>query len=134
MDRIKVLFVAANPGSSKRSQVDVEIREITSKIRSADYHDSIDLVSSWAVRPDDLLQLLNQHKPYIVHFSGYGSSSKEIALIDDEGDSRPLSDMAIKTLFAAMKDNIRVVFLNACYSRFNFLNQVFLKKLAESGV
>jgi hypothetical protein len=117
LDKIKVLFLAANPGSSKRSQLDVEIREITSKIRSADYHDSIYLVSSWAVRPDDLLQLLNQHKPDIVHFSGERSSVRGITLFDDDGDSRPLSNEAIKALFAAMKDNIKIVFLNACYSR-----------------
>ncbi len=70
MNKIKALFLAANPGDTEKLALDVEIREITSKIRSADFRDSIDLISAWAVRPDDLLQMLNQHKPQIVHFSG----------------------------------------------------------------
>ena len=117
LDKIKVLFVAANPVSSEKSELGVEIREITSKIRAADYRDSIELISAWAVRPEDLLLLLNQHKPSVVHFTGRGSTTGNITLFDDKGDSKPLSDKAIKALFTAMKDNIKVVFLNACYSR-----------------
>jgi len=117
LDKIKVLFVAANPGSSERSEVDVEIREITTKIGTTDHRDSIDLISAWAVRPEDLLQLLNQHKPHIVHFTGRGSTSGKITLFNDKGAYKPLSKKAIKSLFSAMKDNIKVVFLNACYSR-----------------
>jgi tetratricopeptide (TPR) repeat protein len=117
MDKIITLFLAANPKSSKRSDLDVEFREINSKIRAADYHDSIDIIPSWAVRSDDLIQLLNQHRPHIVHFSGYGSVSGEIILTDDKRASKPLSNKAIKALLSTLKDNIRVVFLNACYSR-----------------
>ena len=43
------------------------------KIRSAEYRDTLELVSAWAVRPDDLQQLLLQHQPHVVHFSGHGS-------------------------------------------------------------
>jgi len=116
VNKIKILFLAANPGDTNKLALDEEIREITSKIRDADHRDSIDLISAWAVKPDDLLQLLNQHKPQIVHFSGHGSNSGKIILTDNNGVSKAVSSRAIQTLFTTLKDNIRAVVLNACYS------------------
>ncbi len=115
--KIKALFLASNPKSTKPLELDREIREITEKIRAAEYRDSIDLISAWAVRPDDLLQLLNQHKPQIVHFSGHGSQSGEIILVDSRGEKKPVNPRAIKALFQTLKGDIRVVILNACYSK-----------------
>jgi len=72
--------------------------------------------SAWAVRSDDLLQLLNQHQPHIVHFSGHGSS-QGLCLAGSDGQERLVTAQALKFLFTTLKDNIRLVFLNACYSR-----------------
>jgi CHAT domain-containing protein len=116
MDKIKVLFLAANPESTTRLKLDEEIREITSKIRASEYRDSVEIISAWAVRPDDLLQYLNQYKPQIVHFSGHGSTSGDIILVDDYGQPKPVTSNALKALFATLKDNIQVVLLNACYT------------------
>lgn len=115
--RIKSLFLAANPVDTERLSLDREFREISSKIRASEYRDSIELISVWAVRPDDLIQSLNEYRPQIVHFSGHGSSIGEIVLVDELGNVKPISPKALKTLFATLKDNIRVVILNACYSR-----------------
>ena len=73
MTKVKVLFLASNPLEQTRLALDEEIRAITAQIRSADHRDALELVSGWAVRPDDLQQLLLQHKPHIVHFSGHGT-------------------------------------------------------------
>jgi hypothetical protein len=117
LKKIKALFLSANPKGTKTLQLDEEIRGITNKIEATDYRDSIEMISAWAVRPDDLLQLLNTHKPQIVHFSGHGSSNGEIILTDNNGDLKPISAKAIQFLFKTLKDNIRLVILNACYSR-----------------
>jgi hypothetical protein len=69
------------------------------------------------VRPDDLLQYLNQDKPHIVHFSGHGTRSEEILLLDKTGKPKAVSKEACVSLFRTLKDNIRVVVLNACFSR-----------------
>jgi hypothetical protein len=53
--------------------LDEECREITAKIRSTDHRDAIELIAAWAVRPSDLQQLLLQHRPQVVHFSGHGT-------------------------------------------------------------
>ncbi len=117
MGKIKILFMSANPAGTQQLKLDEEAREIEAKIRAADHRDSLELISKWAVRPDDLLQSLNQHRPHIVHFSGHGNPTEEIVLLDKLGKPKPVSKEALVHLFRALKDNIRVVVLNACFSR-----------------
>jgi CHAT domain-containing protein len=117
MEKIKILFVSANPAGMPQLKLDKEAREIEAKIRAAEYRDSLELITKWAVRPDDLLQALNQHKPHIVHFSGHGNPTEEIVLLDELGKPKPVTKEALVHLFRALKDNIRVVVLNACYAR-----------------
>jgi hypothetical protein len=117
MNRCKILFLAANPEGTNHLALDEESREIENKIRSSEYRDSLELVTKWAVRPDDLLQHLNQHRPQIVHFSSHGSAAEEIILLDANRQPKPVTKAALKSLFATLKDNIRVVVLNACYSQ-----------------
>ena len=116
MNKIKALFLTANPSDTRKLNLDEQIRLISEKIRAADYRGSIELVSVWAVRSDDLLQSLNMHRPHIVHFSGHGSRTGEILVVGSDGQSKPISTEAIKALFKTLKDNIRVVILDACYS------------------
>ena len=113
---VKCLFLAADPNGMPRLSLDREIREITAKIRASEYRDALQLVSEWAVRPDDLLQALNVHKPQIVHFSGHGTETGEIVLVDDAGAPQPVSAAALGAVFATLKDNVRLVILNACYA------------------
>lgn len=116
MNKIKILFLAANPESTRQLKLDEEIRAISEKTRASEQRDSLELISAWAVRPDDLIQLLNMHKPQIVHFSGHGSLSGEIYLVDNSGQAKPVSARALKALFSTLKDNLRLVVLNACFS------------------
>lgn len=117
MGKIKILFLAANPAGTTQLRLDEEIREITNKIAVSEYRDMLELISVWAVRPDDLLQSFNKHKPHIVHFSGHGVQTGKIILVDKNGKPKPVSTKALKALFTTLKDNIQVVLLNACYSR-----------------
>src|SRR5258707_13527497 len=117
MEKIKILFVSANPAGTQQLKLDEEAREIEAKIRAPDPPDSLELIGRWAVRADDLLQSLNQHRPHIVHFSGHGNPTEEIVLLDALGKPKPVSKEALVHLFRALKDNIRVVVLNACFSR-----------------
>jgi CHAT domain-containing protein len=117
MGKIKILFVSANPAGTQQLKLDEEAREIEAKLRAAEHRDSLELITKWAVRPDDLLQALNQHRPHIVHFSGHGNPTEEIVLLDNLGKPKPVSKEALVHLFRALKDNIRVVVLNACFSK-----------------
>lgn len=114
--KIKVLFFAANPKDQDQLRLNEEIRAITEKIRASEYRDSVELVSRWAVRPTDLLQALNEHKPHIIHFSGHGSDTGQIMFLDANGNTKPVSKTAIVELVNTMIDSIRVVVFNTCFS------------------
>lgn len=113
---IKVLFFAANPVDQKQLRLDEEIRNINEKIRLSEYRSSIQLISRWAVRPTDLLQALNEEQPHIVHFSGHGSDTEDIAFMDHDGQSKFVSKVAIVELMKTMSNNIRIVVFNTCFS------------------
>jgi len=115
--KVKILFLSANPLNMRRLSFDEEIRAIKEKIRASEHRDHLEIISEWAVRPDDLLQALNEHKPHVVHFSGHGSATKEIILCDACGKAKPVTKEALMSLFQTLRDNIRIVILNACYSK-----------------
>ena len=116
MSKIKILFLSANPILTSRLQLDEEVRAITEKIRATEFRDTLDLFSAWAVRPQDILLLLNIHKPHIVHFSGHGSKDGNLVLVDSDKRGALVSAHALKEVFTVLKDNIRLVIFNACYS------------------
>ncbi len=115
-DECRILFLAANPTATALA-LDEEAREIEAKIRGSEHRDNLELITKWAVRPDDLLQSLNQHRPHVVHFSGHGTRGEEIILKDSYGKPKPVGKRALAALFTTLKDNIRLVLLNACYSK-----------------
>lgn len=115
--RIRILVLASNPRSTERLGIDREVRGIEERLRGAKHRDSIELVSRWAVRVDDLHQALLEVEPDVVHFSGHGTKGQEIILDLGEGDQKPVPKSALARLFKILKDRIRVVVLNACYSR-----------------
>jgi hypothetical protein len=141
MAKAKVLFLASNPLEQSRLALDEEIRAITGQIRSADHRDALELVSGWAVRPDDLQQLLLQHKPQVVHLSGHGTRHAESSVTHpsvptpvrdmtirradqveqlvfkgEGGQPQPMSKSGLVNLFSVLRDDVRLVLLNACHS------------------
>lgn len=114
--KVKILFLAANPSDTMRLRLDQEVRSIDQALRQAEYREAFDLEQHWAVRAADLQGLLLRTRPDIVHFSGHGSDAGELMLEDPNGNASVVSQDALSTLFSLLKDNIRVVVLNACYS------------------
>jgi len=104
-EKVKILFLAANPKTSTPLRLDEEIRQIHERIRAAEFRDSFELQSRWAVRPLDLLQAFNEVRPHVVHFSGHGTCNAELVLEDDAGTAKPVSVAALESLFGTMKDN-----------------------------
>jgi tetratricopeptide (TPR) repeat protein len=114
---IKILFLAANPKDTGQLRLDEEIRGIKQALRQAEFRDKFDIEQEWAVRVTELQGHLLNHKPDIVHFSGHGSKASEIILEDHDGFSQTVPARALSQLFKLLKDNIRCVVLNACYSK-----------------
>lgn len=116
-EEIVVLFMAANPLDQGQLRLDEEARAISEMIRKAKHRDAVKLISCWAVRPLDLLQAINEHRPSVIHFSGHGSPRDEIVFQDDNGNAKLVSKEAIAQTFAATSSEIQLVFFNTCYSQ-----------------
>ncbi|HKX33170.1 MAG TPA: CHAT domain-containing protein [Blastocatellia bacterium] len=115
--KVKVLFLAANPKETTRLQLDEEIRAIKQEIRWAQRLQVIEIVPEEAVRSNEIIRLLNEHAPDIVHFSGHGSPTGELLLVHRSGE-RPhlVSALTLKKIFGSAKGKVRMVVFNACYS------------------
>lgn len=113
---IRVLFLGANPSDTTQLALGNELRAIDQALQLARFRDSFELEQQWAVRVEDLQRCLMRYQPHVVHFSGHGSQYNELILEDQNGRRRPVSSRAISTLFSLLKDNIRCVVLNACFS------------------
>lgn len=112
---LRILFLSANPEVPFLS-LDEEAREIETKIRASEYRSNVKFITKWAVRPDDLLQALNEVRPHIVHYSGHSDTDGTLALHGADGNLREVNPDNVKFLFQTMKDNIRMVLLNSCNS------------------
>lgn len=114
--QVKILFLAANPIGTGKLRLDEEIRSIDTALIQATYRDQFELIDKWAVRISDVQHYLLRYQPHIVHFSGHGSKESEIILEKTSGKGRSVPREALSQLFSILKDNIRCVVLNACYS------------------
>jgi len=115
-ETINILFLASNPTDISRIRVDKELREVDERISLGSHRDRFDLRPHFAVRPRDLRRGLLKHKPHILHFSGHGSTSAGIVLEDDDGKTKVVAAADLAELLGILKDNLRVVVLNSCYS------------------
>jgi CHAT domain-containing protein len=113
---IKILFLAANPSDTGRLGLDEEMRAIDQALRETEFRELFDIEQQWAVRIGDLQGALLRFRPHIVHFSGHGTNTSELVLTNQQGGAAPVSQRALSELFMELRDNIRCVVLNACYS------------------
>lgn len=117
LDRpIRILFLAANPIDTVPLRLDEEMRAIDRALREAQFRDRFEIEQQWAVRIGDLQEALLRFRPDIVHFSGHGTESSEIVLQNESGTGQVVPHDALGRLFSVLRDNIRCVVLNACYS------------------
>ncbi len=115
--KIKILFLAANPTDASALRLGVESRQIREMISFGSKRDSFELIQEHAVRVGDLQRVLLTHKPHIVHFCGHGRRTEELVFENDQGTSQVVNKDALVKLFTILKDNLRVVVLNACFSK-----------------
>jgi tetratricopeptide (TPR) repeat protein len=113
--KTKILFLAANPIDSDRLRLDEEINQIDKQLKMAQLRDSFELIQKWTLSPMELQQVLLDHNPDIVHFSGHGLIDG-IVLEGEDGKAKNVSTGALANIFKILAGNISCVVLNACYS------------------
>jgi hypothetical protein len=87
----KILIVSANPTTTDKLRLDEEVREIQSGLQRSRSRDKFELITKWAVRPDDLRRALLDHNPHIIHFSGHGAGNQGLALENNIGEMQLVS-------------------------------------------
>jgi len=112
---VKILFLAADPSNEARLRLQKEYRDIEEKLNlSAQRGFLLDL--RLAVRTTDIIQVLLDTRPQIVHFSGHGQKSGNLCFEDEIGKSKPVAPDALAALFKLLANQVNCVILNACYS------------------
>lgn len=117
VDKLTILFLAANPQDTQKLALDQEVRSITEAIRKSEGRDGIEFFSRWAVQSLDILQAINETDPEIIHFSGHGSEKGEIVLDDGSGKTTLVSKEAMAAAVISASKKIRLIFFNACFSQ-----------------
>jgi CHAT domain len=132
MDALRILLFEANPFGDLK--LDEEIRAIDRGLQSTRFRDAITLLQSPAARAADLISKLSRHQPQVVHFSGHGVGAAsaeagsrnlgagggeegQIVFVGDDGAPQMVSQEALSDLFAIRRGKIRLVVLNACFTR-----------------
>jgi hypothetical protein len=116
-EKIRILFLSANPWTTSRILVDEEAREIFERIQEGLYRDRFELHKHAAIRPIDLQRLLMMYKPHIVHFSGHASKTQRIILGGTPGRGKEVDTQGLVHLLSLYKSHVRLVLLNACFTR-----------------
>ena len=112
----KILILSANPMNTDRLRLDEEVREIQAALERGKNQEQFEIITRWAVRVDDLQQILLDYKPTIVHFSGHGAGSDGLALENNAGKMQLVSTESLAGLFKFFQETTECILLNACYS------------------
>jgi hypothetical protein len=116
-EKIRILFLSANPWTTSRILVDEEAREIFEKIQEGPFRSQFEFQKHAATRPIDLQRLLMLHQPHIVHFSGHGTKKQKIILGGERGRGKTVDQQGLADLFALYNNHVRLVLLNACFTK-----------------
>lgn len=116
-EKVRILFLSANPWTTSRILVDEEAREIFERLQEGPYRENFELHNHTAIRPIDLQRLLLKYRPHIVHFSGHGSKRQKIILGGTPGRGKTVDIQGLVEVFALYNQHVRLVLLNACFTR-----------------
>lgn len=116
MDKVKILFLAADPSDATRLRLGQELRDIRENLQLSKQRDCFSLESRESVRPKDITQSILDVEPQIVHFSGHGLTTGELCFENISGKVQPVLPEALANLFELVANQINCVVLNACYS------------------
>jgi CHAT domain-containing protein len=116
-EKIRILFLSANPWTTSRILVDEEAREIFERIQEGPFREWFELHKHTATRAIDLQRLLLMHKPHIVHFSGHGSKKHKIILGGAPGRGKTVDQQGLVEVLALYNCHLRLVLLNACFTK-----------------
>jgi len=120
---LKILFLLSAPHQDL--SLDEEYRKIEQAIEKNSNKGEVELVVKLSTRIEDLIEALNHEKPHVVHFSGHGNEQGKLLFTGDNLENMPIAPETLLKLFKVSKENVKLVFLDACHSHLHakVLNQ-----------
>jgi len=115
-EQIKILFLAANPEGTGQLNLEDEYNRIYEALNSRQAKGRFRLFRYWKVRRDELIELLRDYQPHILHFSGHGDNSGTIVLETGDGRRWDLDEQTLRAVLASAGNSVKLVCLNACFS------------------
>jgi hypothetical protein len=115
-ERVRILLLAANPSSTGKIDIGREIQQIEERIGAGKHRDRIEVIPCWAARAGDLQRELLRVRPHILHFSGHGKTDRLVVEGKDGVLGVEIDAAVLIDLVSILRDNLRLVVLNACYS------------------
>lgn len=112
----KILTLAANPSDTTRLRLPAEVRGIQEGLALSEGREAFEVISQWAVQPDDLRRALLKYEPDIVHFSGHGTAETGLVFENEAGRATLVKSQTLAKLFE-LCTSVKCVLLNACYSK-----------------
>lgn len=117
-EQVRILFVAANPSDTGRLQLTEEMHQVQERLLRSQHGARFTLSIQPELRANQLASALMRHRPHIIHFSGHGTKSGALMLVDPHQTTtrRPLELSALCELLHILGENLFCVVLNACYT------------------
>jgi len=116
IEKIKILFLSANPDNTSQLNLDAEIDYVKKGFKTASLADKFEFISESAVTLPDITKAMMKYKPQIVHFAGHGTGEDGLVIEDEHGQSVYFATDSISRLFKLFKNDVECTLLNACYS------------------
>lgn len=116
-ERVKILFLSADPTDQTRLRIGQEYRDIGAGLVRARHRDMFDLLKpGFSMTARDLHRAVAESQPTIVHFSGHGEETRGILVENEMGTHNLVTGPALAALFRSCKGKVKCVLLNACFS------------------
>ncbi len=118
-DKIRILFIAANPSNLYHIRFDKEIRGVKEGIQKSGNSNLFELEQVWAAQWNDLQNYLLKFTPDILHISCHATVDKDgagIFLEDGSGLGYKVSAESLNNLLSLFSDKLRMVVLNTVHS------------------
>lgn len=113
---LRVLLVSASPDSHVRVRVDKEFSGIIRRMKATRHRDRFQFEQLQAARYSDLRAALQEHEPHILHISAHGDPDGSLLFEGDSEGARKVPKAKLIKLLTSLRDNLRLVVLNACDS------------------
>lgn len=113
---ITVLLLSTSPSGQARLRVDIEFRAIIDRIRATRFRELFRFVQVQAARFEDLQTALLEHQPHVLHMSSHGNADGSLQFEAATPEAGRISKTRLLRLLKTLRDNLRLVIVNACHS------------------